>query len=85
MELTVASAVVILVVIFLFRSSIKRMVSTTNKVVDQVNDVVINNILESRVDITIRTQEAMKKLREIGTVDFEEAYLEAMGRKTDKK
>ena len=85
MELTVASAVVILVVIFLFRSSIKRMVSTPNKVVDQVNDVVINNILESRVDITIRTQEAMKKLREIGTVDFEEAYLEAMGRKTDKK
>ena len=68
-------AFVIIVALFIFRSSIKRLIGTTNKAIDQVNDVVIVNILESRADITERTQEAMKKLDELGgPVDLEAAY-----------
>lgn len=85
MELTLGSAAVVIVLIFFFRSAIRKIVGTTNKVVEQANDVVINNILESRVDITVRTQEAMKKLRELGPIDFEEAYLEAMGKKKNNR
>ena len=85
MEFTFAAAVVIIILFFIFRSAIRKIVGTTNKVVEQANDVVINNILESRVDITVRTQEAMKKLRELGPIDFEEAYLEAMGKKKNNR
>ena len=85
MEFTFAAAVVIIILFFIFRSPIRKIVGTTNKVVEQANDVVINNILESRVDITVRTQEAMKKLRELGPIDFEEAYLEAMGKKKNNR
>lgn len=74
-------AFVIIVALFIFRSSIKRLIGTTNKAIDQVNDVVIVNILESRADITERTQEAMKKLDELGgPVDLEAAYNAAMGK-----
>lgn len=74
-------AFVIIVALFIFRSSIKRLIGTTNKAIDQVNDVVIVNILESRADITERTQEAMKKLDELGgPVDLESAYNAAMGK-----
>ena len=85
MELTLGSAAVVIVLIFFFRSAIRKIVGTTNKVVEQANDVVINNILESRVDITVRTQEAMKKLSELGPIDFEEAYLEAMRKKKNNR
>lgn len=79
-------AFVIIVVLFIFRSSIKRLIGTTNKAIDQVNDVVIVNILESRADITERTQEAMKKLDELGgPVDLEAAYNTAMGKNNNKK
>ena len=74
-------AIVILIVLFIFRSSIKRIIGTTNKAIDQANDIVIVNILESRADITERTQEAMKKLNELGgPVDLEAAYNTAMGK-----
>lgn len=74
-------AFVIIIALFIFRSSIKRLIGTTNKAIDQVNDVVIVNILESRADITERTQEAMKKLDELGgPVDLEAAYNAAMGK-----
>lgn len=74
-------AFVIIVALFIFRSSIKRLIGTTNKAIDQVNDVVIVNILESRADITERTQEAMKKLDELGgPIDLEAAYNTAMGK-----
>ena len=74
-------AFVILIVLFILRSSIKRLIGTTNKAIDQVNDIVIVNILESRADITERTQEAMKKLDELGgPVDLEAAYNTAMGK-----
>lgn len=86
MELSLGATLIVLVLIFFFRTAIRKIVGTTNKVVEQANDVVINNILESRVDITQRTQDAMKKLRELGPIDFEEAYLEAMGKKkTNRK
>ena len=79
-------AFVIIVALFIFRSSIKRLIGTTNKAIDQVNDVVIVNILESRADITERTQEAMKKLDELGgPVDLEAAYNAAMGKNKNKK
>lgn len=78
-------AFVIIVALFIFRSSIKRLIGTTNKAIDQVNDVVIVNILESRADITERTQEAMKKLDELGgPVDLEAAYNAAMGKNKKK-
>ena len=74
-------AFVIIVALFIFRSSIKRLIGTTNKAIDQVNDIVIVNILESRADITERTKEAMKKLDELGgPVDLEAAYNAAMGK-----
>ena len=74
-------AFVIIVALFILRSSIKRLIGTTNKAIDQVNDIVIVNILESRADITERTQEAMKKLNELGgPVDLEAAYNTAMGK-----
>lgn len=75
---------VIIVALFIFRSSIKRFIGTTNKAIDQVNDVVIVNILESRADIVERTQEAMKKLDELGPVDLEAAYNAAMGKNKKK-
>ena len=87
MEFASASiiAFVIIVALFIFRSSIKRLIGTTNKAIDQVNDVVIVNILESRADITERTQEAMKKLEELGgPVDLEAAYNVAMGKNKKK-
>ena len=78
-------AFVIIVALCIFRSSIKRLIGTTNKAIDQVNDVVIVNILESRADITERTQEAMKKLDELGgPVDLEAAYNAAMGKNKKK-
>lgn len=78
-------AFVIIVALFIFRSSIKRLIGTTNKAIDQVNDVVIVNILESRADITERTQEAMKKLEDLGgPVDLEAAYNAAMGKNKKK-
>ena len=74
-------AFVIIVALFILRSSIKRLIGTTNKAIDQINDVVIVNILESRADITERTKEAMKKLDELGgPVDLEAAYNTAMGK-----
>ena len=74
-------AFIIIVALFILRSSIKRLIGTTNKAIDQVNDIVIVNILESRADITERTQEAMKKLEELGgPVDLEAAYNTAMGK-----
>ena len=78
-------AFVIIVALFILRSSIKRIISTTNKAIDQANDIVIVNILESRADITERTQEAMKKLDELGgPVDLEAAYNAAMGKNKKK-
>lgn len=77
-------AFVIIVALFIFRSSIKRFIGTTNKAIDQVNDVVIVNILESRADIVERTQEAMKKLDELGPIDLEAAYNAAMGKNKKK-
>lgn len=73
-------AIIILIILFILRSSIKRLIGTTNKAIDQVNDIVIVNILESRADITERTQEAMKKLDELGPIDLEAAYNTAMGK-----
>ena len=74
-------AFVIIVALFIFRSSIKRLIGTTNKAIAQANDIVIVNILESRADITERTKEAMKKLDELGgPVDLEAAYNAAMGK-----
>ena len=74
-------AFVIIVALFILRSSIKRLIGTANRAIDQVTDIVIVNILESRADITERTQEAMKKLDELGgPVDLEAAYNTAMGK-----
>lgn len=78
---SISIVVLVIIALFIFRSSIKRLIGTTNKAIDQVNDVVIVNILESRADITERTQEAMKKLDELGgPVDLEAAYNTAMGK-----
>lgn len=82
---TTVIAIVILIVLFILRSSIKRLISTTNKAIDQANDIVIVNILESRADITERTQEAIKKLDELGgPIDLEAAYNTAMGKNKKK-
>lgn len=82
---TTIIAFIIIVALFILRSSIKRLIGTTNKAIDQVNDIVIVNILESRADITERTQEAMKKLDELGgPVDLEKAYSVAMGKNKKK-
>lgn len=73
---------VIIILLFVFRSIIKKTVATTGKAMDQLNDVVITNIVESRADINERMRTALKKLEESGgAVDFEEAYMKAMGKK----
>lgn len=81
MELSII-AIIFIVVIFIFRSSMKKIVNTTNKAMDQFNDVVITNIVESRADINDRMKTALKRLEESGgAIDFEEAYMKAMGKK----
>lgn len=85
MELAFAStsviAIVIFVVLFILRSSIKRIISTTNKGIDQINDVVVVNILESKLEIDQRVKEVIKKFDELGgPVNIEAAYNTAMGK-----
>ena len=84
MELSFSVTVitVIIIVLFIFRSITKKTIATANKAMDQLNDVVITNIVESRADINDRMRAALKRLEESGgAIDFEEAYKKAMGKK----
>lgn len=86
MELTFAAAIVILVLFFIFRSPLKKMTNTVNRVVEHGNNIVIVNITENTAELNQRMTDAMKKLKDAGgPIDFEEAYLKAMGKKIDKK
>ena len=74
MELSLTILIVILIILFVFRSVTKKTVATANKAMDQLNDVVITNIVESRADINDRMRTALKRLEESGgAIDFEEA------------
>lgn len=82
MELSLTILIVIFIILFVFRSVTKKTVATANKAMDQLNDIVITNIVESRADINDRMRTALKRLEESGgAIDFEEAYLKAMGKK----
>ena len=82
MELSLTILIVILIILFVFRSITKKTIATANKAMDQLNDVVITNIVESRADINDRMRTALKRLEESGgAIDFEEAYMKAMGKK----
>ena len=86
MELTFAAAIVIIVLFFIFRSPIRKVTDTMNRVVEHGNNVVIVNITENTADLNQRMTDAMKKLKDAGgPIDFEEAYLEVMGKKINKK
>lgn len=87
MELTFAAAIVIVIVFFIFRSPIRKVTDTMNRVVEHGNNVVIVNITENTADLNQRMTDAMKKLKDAGgPIDFEEAYLEALGKKkTNRK
>ena len=82
MELSLIILIVILIILFIFRSITKKTIATANKAMDQLNDIVITNIVESRADINDRMRTALKRLEESGgAIDFEEAYKKAMGKK----
>lgn len=86
MELTFAAAIVIVIVFFIFRSPIRKVTDTMNRVVEHGNNVVIVNITENTADLNQRMTDAMKKLKDAGgPIDFEEAYLEVMGKKNNRK
>ena len=86
MELTFAAAIVIVIVLFVFRSPIRKVTNTMNRIVEHGNNVVIVNITENTADLNRRMTDAMKKLKDAGgPIDFEEAYLEAIGKKINKK
>ena len=86
MELTFAAAIVIIVLFFIFRSPIRKVTDTMNRVVEHGNNVVIVNITENTADLNQRMTDAMKKLKDAGgPIDFEEAYLEVMGKKNNRK
>ena len=50
MELTFAAAIVILVLFFIFRSPLKKMTNTVNRVVEHGNNIVIVNITENTAE-----------------------------------
>ena len=86
MELTFAAAIVIVIVLFVFRSPIRKVTNTMNRIVEHGNNVVIVNITENTADLNQRMTDAMKKLKDAGgPINFEDAYLEAMGKKINKK
>lgn len=86
MELTFAAAIVIVIVLFVFRSPIRKVTNTMNRIVEHGNNVVIVNITENTADLNQRMTDAMKKLKNAGgPINFEDAYLEAMGKKINKK
>lgn len=87
MELTFAAAIIILVLFFIFRSPLKKMTNTVGRIVDHGNNIVIVNITENTADLNQRMTDAMKKLKDAGgPINFEDAYLEVMGKKeTNKK
>ena len=85
MELTFAAAVVIIILFFIFRSPIRKITDTMNRVVEHGNNVVIVNITENTAELNQRMANAMKKLSDAGgPLDFEEEYLKAMGKKNKK-
>lgn len=85
MELTFAAAVVIIILFFIFRSPIRKITDTMNRVVEHGNNVVIVNITENTAELNQRMANAMKKLNDAGgPLDFEEEYLKAMGKKNKK-
>ena len=86
MELTFAAAIVIVIVLFVFRSPIRKVTNTMNRIVEHGNNVVIVNITENTADLNQRMTDAMKKLKDAGgPINFEDAYLEAMGKQINKK
>ena len=86
MELTFAAAIVIIILFFIFRSPIRKITDTMNRVVEHGNNVVIVNITENTAELNQRMTNAMKKLSDAGgPIDFEEAYLEAMGKKKNNR
>lgn len=85
MELTFAAAIVIVIMLFVFRSPIRKVTNTMNRIVEHGNNVVIVNITENTADLNQRMTNAMKKLKDAGgPIDFEEAYLEVMGKNNKK-
>lgn len=86
MELTFASAIVILVLIFFFRSFIRSIVRSADKLAVVVDETTISIVAETKKENTRRVVAAMKELEAMGgPLDFNDAYMELMGKKVDKK
>ena len=80
MELSLI-AIAIIVVIFIFRSPLKRTAKSAEKMADYLNDTAVTLALEAKEENTRRIIEAMKKLEELGgPVDFDELYNKACGK-----
>ena len=80
MELSLI-AIAIIVVIFIFRSPLKRTVKSMEKMTDYLNDSAIAIAIEGKKENTHRVIEAMKELEAMGgPVHFDELYNKACGK-----
>ena len=81
MELSLI-AIAIIVVIFIFRSPLKRTAKSAEKMADYLNDSATTLAIEGKKENTRRVIEAMKELESMdGPINFDEAYAKACGKK----
>ena len=87
MELSLGAAVVVLILIFFFRSFIRSIVRSADKLAVIVDETTIAVVAETKKENTRRVIAAKKELEAMGgPIDFEEVYLEMMGKKkTNRK
>ena len=81
MELSLV-AIAIIVVIFIFRSPLKRTAKSAEKMADYLTDSATTLAIEGKKENTRRVIEAMKELESMGgPINFDEAYAKACGKK----
>lgn len=80
MELTITTIILAIILIFIFRSSLRKVNNTIERIVDHGNNIAITNIVENTVELNGRMQNALQVLEEQGgALNFEEAYRKALG------
>lgn len=86
MELSLGAAIVVLVIIFFFRSFIRSVVRSADKFATVVDETTIAIVAETKKENTRRVVTAMKELEAMGgPLDFNDAYMKLMGKNVDKK
>ena len=86
MELSLGAVIVILVLIFFFRSFIRSIVRSADKFAVVVDETTIAIVGEAKKENTRRVIAAMKELEAMGgPLDFNDAYMQLMGKKSNNK